>query len=141
MPQAANLALADAAATPVTHNLNPIQKDAQGVIWYEAATAGVEQIEQYRLGIRCQRNLNSKGTGRIKVSAVLQKPKAAVVGISDAGVQAPKQRAYIDDVRVEFTLDERSGFQIKKDLRTVLVSLLNNSAFAGAVDSNLLIYA
>lgn len=143
MASAANIVINDGAATPVAHTLTPIGKDEKGVLWFEQTTpAPVNPLGAKRIGYRQTRVLDAQKqlTGRSKLILTLSSPTLETMGNNSAGITPPPTVAYVEEVRIEMTLPERSTMQERKDARVLAMNLLANAQVVSANDSLQVIY-
>jgi len=137
MGAAVNIVINDGAGTPVAHTFTPIGKDEKGVMWFEQTTpTPTNPLGAKRIGYRQTRIMDPRGqlTGRSKVIVTLCVPTLETLGTNDNGITPPPTLAYVEDLRVEFTLAERSAKQERKDTRVLGLNLLSNAQVVSAVD-------
>lgn len=142
MPQAVNILLADAQATPVTHTFVPVGRDANGVFWYDDQSA-TNVIGYWRISVDVKRPGNAAAgessnnrTFRVKVG--LHEPALETVSNNTASGIAPAPTvAYTCRCITEFILPERSTSQNRKDLRKMIGTLLNGNVVLQSVIEDL----
>jgi hypothetical protein len=144
MSQAAPIVINDGASTPVAHTFTPLGKDDKGVFYWEQTNpVPGSVIAAKKIGYRQVRELNAQkqATGKSKVTITIQLPTAETLANNSAGIVPPPTLAYVEDVRVEFTLPERGLKQERKDTRALIMNLLANALFVSAIDDLQPIYA
>lgn len=137
MSQVVNIVINDGAGSPVAHTFSPIGKDDKGVLWLEQTTpAPANPLGAKRIGYKQNRVMDPKGqlTGKSKAVLTLQYPILETLGTNDNGLLPPPTVSYVDDVRIEFTLPERSLKQERKDTRVLAANLLANAQVVAAID-------
>lgn len=141
MPQAANIVVADAQATPVNHTFVPLGKDANGVFWFEdQSQASPAGFWRFSLDIKRPPTAlpGQMTTGRnIRVKMALFEPILETVSNSTvSGIPPAPMVAYTHRANAEFTLPERGTLQNRKDIRKMF-PLFMQSTIIGAVIENL----
>lgn len=128
MPAAANIVLADAQATPVTHTFVPLGPDAQGLFWFEDQSLA-SPIGYWRISMELKRPPNpkpgedsSKRVLRAKIG--LHEPILENVSNSTvSGIAPAPTLSYTPRCFSEYVLPERSSLQNRKDLRKMSMNL------------------
>lgn len=141
MPAAANIVLADAQGTPVTHTFVPLGPDALGVFWFEDQSAA-SPIGYWRISMELKRPPNpkpgedsSKRVLRAKIG--LHEPILENVSNSTvSGIAPAPTLSYTPRCFSEYVLPERSSLQNRKDLRKMSQNL-QADALAVALVENL----
>jgi len=137
MPAIANVVINDGAATPVAHTLSPSTKDDKGVVLFEQIlpvpvnSLGAKRLTYSQRKIRDNRQ---QLTGQTRVIFTLDNPTLETLGTNAAGLPPPPTRAYVEDVRIEFTLADRSTKQERKDIRVLTANLLAHAMAVAAID-------
>lgn len=138
MPQISAIVINDGAGTPVAITFSPIGKDAKGVFWYEQTNpAPVNTLGAYRLGYKQTRVLDVKKqlTGRSKVTYTIAVPTLETMGNNSAGIVPPPTVAYVEDVRIEFDLAERSTALERTHTRALIRNLLSHAGPIANIDT------
>lgn len=137
MPAVGNIVINDGATTPVSHTFTPLGKDEKGVLWFEQTTpAPASPLGAKRIGYKQERVMDQRkqATGESRVIWTVSVPTLEVIGVASNGINPPPTLAYVEKVRVEFTLPERSLAQERKDARALTYNLLANTMAISAVD-------
>lgn len=143
MPAAANIVLADALATPVSHTFVPIGRDARdpNIFWYEDQSAA-NAIGNWRLNISLKRpspafNAGDSSRGRNYTVVVgLYEPVLETVSNNTAsGIIPAPTIAYSLKSRHEFVIPERSTLQDRKNIRKMAGNLVNDAQVIAVVES------
>lgn len=122
MPQAANIVLADAQATPVNHTFVPIGPDKQGVFWFEDQSA-TNAIGNWRISYEIKRpgaasDGQSSKDRSYRVRIGLHEPILEnVTNSTVSGVAPAPTVAYTPRTFREYIMPERAVLQNRKDLR------------------------
>lgn len=145
MPQAANIVIADAQATPVNHTFVPLGPDANGVFWWEdqsaASAAGYWRISASLQRPRPVQAGESTEKRMYKATVVLSEPILEVVSNSTiSGIAPAPIVSYIPKCKVEFLLPERSSLQARKDLRKMAALALADSQIVAMTETLMSIY-
>ncbi|DAD52738.1 TPA_asm: coat protein [ssRNA phage SRR7976323_3] len=138
MPQASAIVINDGAATPVAHTFSPIGKDDKGVLWFEQTTpAPATPMAAKRISYTQSRVLapDKQLTGSSRIVYVLWVPTLETLGNNSAGILPPPTLAYVEKVRVEYNLAERSTWQERKDTRVLSLNLLGHAMAVFNVDA------
>jgi len=135
MAARAVISLLDGQATPVTHTFSPNSGDGNvpgtSVISYEDRVGGVS-VGFNRVSISTRQP--SKQNRNYKVAVLIQVPVLEVVSNSTvSGIAPAPQAAYVDTVRMEFILPERSSVQSRKDLLAYTKNLLANAVMTSSI--------
>lgn len=147
MPQAANIVLADAQATPVNHTFVPVGPDVKDttIFWFEDQSQP-SPIGYWKLSIQLKRPAtprpNENSAGRVnRVSLVMHQPALETLSNSTVtGITPAPTLSYIPRAAAEFVLPERATLQNRKDLRKMMASALADSQVVAAIESLLPIY-
>lgn len=121
------ISLADAKATPETHNFSPVNRNGD-VISYQDRSAG-KPIGYNQLSLSF-RGPVSKVQRSYKVSVKLVLPKVVTIGTGDASVDS---LAYSNLASVDLVFHESSTLQERKNLVTMLGNALVNPSVASMV--------
>lgn len=138
MPAIGSIVINDGAATPVAHTFTPLNRDANGVFWWEQTTpTPASKIAAKRISYKQTRELNPQKqvTGSSKCSYTLWVPTAETLANNSAGIVPPPTLAYREVARVEFTLAERSTPQERKDTRVLSLNLLGHAMAVANIDN------
>lgn len=129
MPQASNIVLADAQATPVNHTFIPIGRDSKGVFWYEDQSVA-NAIGYWRISVETKRPdfSGAVATGVYRTRVGLHEPVLETLGTNDAGLTPPPTVAYISRAFGEFIDSPRSILQNRKDMVKMFSNLIAETA-------------
>lgn len=126
MSAIANIAIADGAATPVTHTFVPLQTSPDAV-WMDSDSAKAFTAAQYSIRNSIKRGNSSKGVDRVKFAVTLP--------TMGTGVSLPASEVdYTDTCIIEFILPKRGIKQGRKDLRTLVKNLLGDAQVVDIID-------
>jgi hypothetical protein len=145
MPQAANIVLADAQATPVNHTFIPIGYDQKGLFWFEDQSQS-NPSGFWRVSVEVKRPAEAtpgKSTdGRTyRTKIALHEPVMAnVTNSTVSGVQPAPQVAYVMRSFTEFVVPERGTLQERKDISKMTPLLLQNALVRNVVEDLQLLY-
>lgn len=117
MPALATLTINDGAATPVAHAFAPVTTDGYTAQMKERTSVPVSNPA---LDVSVRPPVN--GNGLYRVRAVIKMPQTVTV---DGVVKVD----HTPTISVEMLANERSTEQNRKDLRVLLLNLLQNSSF------------
>lgn len=131
MPQASNIVLADAQATPVNHTFIPIGKDSAGVFWYEDQSQA-SPIGYWRISVEIKRpppasagTSSQERTYRLRFG--LHQPALEnTTNSTVSGIAPAPTLSYVPRVFREYIIPERASLQNRKDLRKMM-GLLNET--------------
>lgn len=133
MPQANTFALSDGKATPVVHTFNPAKPDLSGAqVWEEKSSSGIILGSSYlKIDVKRPRN-NAAAMQRVHVN--LSVP--VMVTSTPPGASAPVTTVdYVDYISFEGAFSQKSTTQDRKDLRMMLVDLLQEAQFIAIFDN------
>lgn len=138
MPQATNIVLADAQATPVNHTFIPVGRDANGVFWFEDQSQA-NSIGFWRISVETKRpgnpaaGVSSKDrTFRAKVG--LHEPVLETLSNSTVSGIAPAPTvAYVPRSFHEFITPERSVALDKASMVKMAPLLLQNALMIAVI--------
>lgn len=126
MSQIANIAIADGAATPVTHTLVPVSSSPEAQ-WIDSDAAKAYTAAQYRLKSITKRTSSTRGLTRVR--CVLELPTMGNgVALSASEVD------YTHTAIVEFLCPNRGLKQERKDMRTLLKNALSDAQLIDVID-------
>lgn len=140
MAAASNIVLPDGLATPVNHTFVPVEKDKNGVFWFEDQSLA-SPIGYYRIGVSLVRpsagTAGDSSQNRVnRVRLTISTPKLEnVTNSTVSGVAPAPTLSYVPRASVEFVLPERSATQDRKDLRLFVSGLMSNTHLINAVES------
>lgn len=132
MPQATNIVVADAQATPVNHTFIPLGKDAVGVFWFEdqsqASPAGYWRISvDVKRPPIAQPGQNTAGRN-FRVKLTVHEPSLEnVTNSTVSGVAPAPTIAYNVRSHHEFVMPERASLQNRKDIAKMAPLVLQNA--------------
>jgi hypothetical protein len=145
MPQAANIVLADAQATPVDHTFAPVGPDKNGVFYYVDSSA-TNAIGNWKLSFDV-RSPSSPTAGQnssnrtYKVRIGLHEPILENVSNSTiSGIAPAPTVAYVPRAFLEFVMPERAALLDRRNLRIMSAELLANSQVVDVIDNLQSIY-
>lgn len=147
MPQAANIVLADALATPVNHTFVPIGPDQSdsSIFVYEdqsqASAAGFWRLTVQTIRPPVAKPGQDTSNRNIKVRVNLYEPTLEVpVTATYSGIAPAPRVSYTNKAFVEFILPERSSLQNRKDLRKMIALALADTQVVSLVETLQTIY-
>jgi hypothetical protein len=140
MPQASNIVLADAAATPVNHTFIPMGRDKDEWFWYEDQSAA-SAIGNWRISVLLQKpaaplpGQSSEGRNyRVKVQ--LHEPILANVSNSTvSGVAPAPTLAYTVRSISEFILPERTALLDRQNIAKMFPLLVQNAQIKSVIEN------
>ncbi len=140
MPQAATIALADAAGTPVTHNFLPNGKDADGTFWFTDRSQ-TNAIGYWKISVEFKEPPPAKAgensanrTFRVRVG--LHEPVLETLSNSTiSGITAAPTVGYIPRSFCEFVMPERAALLDRQHLRKMTANLLANAQIVTVVET------
>lgn len=139
MPQAANIVLADAQATPVNHTFKPVGRDRNGVFWYEDQSQA-NSIGFWRISVETRNPANAgAGTSATRTRRVivgLHEPVLEVLSNNSSGFTPAPTVAYVPRVFNEYVLPERNTLQNNKDLRKMNALLQSDAQIIAVVEGH-----
>lgn len=126
MAQIANIVLADALATPVSHTFEPARTSADYAMWED-------RISPYYIGYNKVTMIMKRPTGKgvqanrnIRVHIKLDTPKLEVTSNSTiSGIAPAPTVSYRPVADFQWVIPERASLQDRKDLRKMSYNLLN----------------
>lgn len=136
----ANIVLADAQATPVSHTFVPIGVDSNGVLWFEDQSAA-SPIGFWKISYQITRPKpaapgESSKDRVIRVKVGLHEPILEnVTNSTVSGVAPAPTISYVNRSNREFIFAERSSQQNRKDLRKMDWNLSNEAQFVNMVEN------
>lgn len=120
------LAIADGAATPVTHSFQP-ETDSPAT-WVDSDAAKAYKHLQYTLILTRKKAQSSSGVNRVKVSLMLP--------VGGDGVTVPvNEVARFCAATVELTMPAKGTLQERKDLRVLLRNALADAQVVDVIDN------
>jgi hypothetical protein len=139
MPQAATIALADAAGTPVTHNFIPNGKDGNGTYWY-VDRALSNAIGYWQISVEFKEppppkagENSSQRTFRVRVG--LHEPVLETLSNSTvSGITPSPTISYVPRSFVEYVMPERTAKLDRQHLRKMTMNLQGNSQIVTVVE-------
>lgn len=131
----ASIVVPDAAATPVNHTFNPAKVDADTASYVEQS--GSSSSAYWPLSMTQRAPLPGQ-KDRIYRSTV----KLAIPVVSTETINGVSRPTTLFTLRcsAEFVIPENASLQNRKDLRKLLVGILNSSAFVDNVENQLNTY-
>jgi len=129
MSTAANIAIQDGQATPVTHTFYPIQ--TTDPVIYRESLADTPTIGNGTVNV----SLKDNGSGLNKAVITMRLPALeTATGANPAGYTAAPAEAYTHQVKVEWILPARGTSDQRKDLRLLLTDLLSDAQIVDLID-------
>jgi len=146
MPQAVTIPLADAQATPVTHNFVPSGKDANGVFWYVDRTLA-NAIGYWQVSVDFKDppppkagESSANRTYRIRIG--LHEPVLEnVTNSTVSGIAPAPTVAYIPRVFTEYILPERSVLLDRQNIRKMSSNLQSIATIVTVIENLERLYA
>lgn len=139
MPQAANIVLADAQATPVNHTFIPVGRDRNGVFWFEDQSFG-NSVGYWRISVETRRPANAaagtSATRSYRTVIGLHEPVLETLSNNSAGFTPAPTVAYVPRTFCEFVDPERSTLQNRKDMAKMVPLLLQNNLIAAVLQNH-----
>lgn len=129
MAAIANIALQDAAATPVTHTFNP--SSVKGDVASYANQAPLLPIGYELINATLTDPAGKSTVYRANVRLRMPVLKTT----TDMGGNSVTSVDYFLDANVEFLLPQRSTLQNRKDIRKMFVGLLGDAQVTGMIES------
>lgn len=141
MPQAVDIAIADAAATPVTHTFVPMGRDpSSDWFWFEDQSAA-SAVGNWRISVKIDKppaaspGQSSDGRNN-RVRIQLHEPVLAnITNSTVTGVLPAPQLAYTVRATMEYILPERSSLLDRKNINKMFPLLLQNAQMASIVEN------
>lgn len=140
MPQAANIAIADAAATPVTHTFVPMGRDKDDWFWFEDQSMP-SAIGYWKISVLLQKPAaplpGQSSDGRnYRVKVQLHEPTLAnITNSTVTGVLPAPQLAYTVRAVSEFILPERSALLDRQNIAKMFPLLIQNSQIKAVIEN------
>lgn len=131
MPQASQFLLSDGKATPVVHTFNPAKPDKSSAqVWEEKSSTGVILGSSY-LKVDVTRPREAAAMQRVRVN--LSVP--TLVTSTPPGASAPVTVVdYTNYASFELAYSQKSTTQDRKDMRSMLIDLLQEAQFVAIHD-------
>lgn len=147
MPQAANIVIADALATPVNHTFVPVGPDPKvaNSFWWEDQSQ-LTAAGYWRIRMTLTRppmaSAGQSTDGRVyRVKIELHEPVLEVpVTATYNGIAPAPQVSYVQKFFCEFVLPERSSPQNRKDLRKMAALLIADANVVALTETFQAIY-
>lgn len=131
MAQIANIAIADGAATPVTHTFIPLASRPDAL--YREAISSLPLVGQ---GVVTLVNRSPANASLQRVRVKLELPALETASGNNAeGYTAAPKVAYVNSVVVDLILPNRGTVQQRKDLRVMLSNLLKDAQVVDLIDN------
>lgn len=132
MPQASTFLLSDGKATPVVHTFNPAKPDKSSAqVWEEKSSTGVILGSSY-LKVDVTRPREAAAMQRVRVN--LSVP--TLVTSTPPGATAPITSVdYTNYASFELAYSQKSTTQDRKDVRSMLIDLLQEAQFIAIHDN------
>lgn len=134
MPTFQRIALANGQATPVVHNFDPANNDADGlkrVLSYEDRVSG-SPISYGRLTV----NVNGATPVRTVRIQFRLPTLEAVIGAAPTGYQPAPKEAFYESVVLEFKTHQRGTVDGRKDLLAYAKEVLSNADIVSVLIDN-----
>lgn len=139
MPQASNIVLADAQATPVNHTFLPLGLDQNGIFWFEDQSQS-NAVGYWKISVEIKRppppTSGTSSEGRVfKMKIGLHEPVLAnITNSTVSGVAPSPQVAYVMRAFAEYNVPERGSLQERKDLRKMFAALQTDAQIISVVE-------
>lgn len=140
MAAASNIVLPDGLATPVNHTFVPVEKDKNGVFWFEDQSPA-SPIGYYRIGVSLVRpsagTAGDSSQNRVnRVRLTISTPKLEnVTNSTVSGVAPAPTLSYVCRTITEHIIAERGSLQNRKDLRKMNYLLQNEAQLVNMVEN------
>lgn len=140
MPNASDIVLADAQATPVDHTFIPLGRDPKGVFWYEDQSL-TNTIGFWRISVETKRPQAAQAGTQSKdrtyrTTIGLHEPVLETLSNSTVSGIAPAPTvAYMPRVFTEYVVPERSALLDRKNLRKMNASLQSEADIIAVVEN------
>lgn len=142
MPAAANIALLDAQATPVSHTFVPLGPDATNPMkfWFEDQSAA-SPIGFWRLSVMLKRpapaKANDNSGNRIyRAEIELTEPVLETVSNSTvSGIVPAPTISYVPRAYVQILIPERSALLDRKNIRKMIAGAINDTSITSVIES------
>jgi hypothetical protein len=131
MAQIASISINDGQSTPVAHVFNPIMSVPP--TYRRNGVSGQAAVANERLLIQTVLSKTVNGVNRLQMELVVPVVEVPAGG-SSSGYVAPPAIAHEMRVKVEFFYHQRSVKEGRKDVRTLLINLLQNAQVVAAND-------
>ena len=142
MPSAANIVLADAQGTPVSHTFVPVGPDAKNaaIFWFEDQSQA-SPIGYWRISIELKRppapRPGENSQNRV-LRCIVGLHEPALENVSNStvsGVAPAPTLSYTPRAFTEYILPERSSLQNRKDLRKMSANLQADALVVAVVET------
>jgi len=135
MAQIANIVLNDGKATPVAHTFTPQKIEGETAFWENSAPGVPLGFEGLQVTVKRPKTLS--GNGQVyRVTAKVMLPTLEVTSpATGTGIQPGPTLAYTTWGEVTLVLPARGTAVDRKDLRTLMIGLLQNAIFVDAADN------
>lgn len=137
---AANIVLADALATPVSHTFVPLGPDRDGVFWFEDQSQA-SPIGYWRISYQLKRpSVGAAGQNSnqrtYRAAIGLHEPVLEnVTNNTVSGIAPAPTVSYIPRSFVEYVMPERCALQDRKNLRKMCYNLQNETQLISLVEN------
>lgn len=135
MANIANIVVNDGKATPVAHTFYPSVSGKESS--FRESISGLALIGQGRLSLSMKDSPSNNGMSRRKIKLELPVLETASANGSYSGYIAGPGVAYVPTVIVDFICPNRATQAELKDLRVLLVNILQNAILTDVVDAGL----
>lgn len=140
---ASQISLADAQATPVTHNFVPAGRDRDGRYWFidqsQSNALGFWRISVFEKFPKAPAPGESVANRNYRVEVALHEPVLETAGTSSTGYTAQPRVAYITRGLTEFILPEASALLDRKNIWKMNQLLMQNAQVQAVVENLTLI--
>lgn len=121
MSAIANIVVPDAASTPVNHTFTPVSVQGNTARWKEAAAS--LPVGYWSLTQELRAPVNGNGVYRYTLDLGIPTTKT----YTDPGGNSVTVVDYVNRAQVTFLLADRGVLQSRKDIRKLLVGILNDA--------------
>lgn len=132
MAQIANITINDGKATPLAHLFTPTNINGPVATLHERIASGLA-IGYPHISIAVKAAEGFEGVNRVTVS--LRVPQMEILSGNANGYTPAPKVAYFDAGKAEFLLPGRSTVANRKDLRVMMINLLQNAIVIDSVDN------
>lgn len=135
MGQITTIVVPDAQATPVNHTFNPVKTNGDTAYLVEQSSAASVGYWPLALTQRAPLAGQKERVYRTKLSLAIPVTTTETIN----GVSRPRLE-YTSRVNLEFIIPEGATLQNRKDLRKLLVGIVNDASFVSMVESQQNLY-
>lgn len=134
MSSQASIAIADGAATPVTHTFAGATASNDIAVWEDRVSGQYIGYNRLRFELQRPKGPSNQANRNLRLMIRLETPVLETLGTSDSGFTPPPTVAFRPQAELTFTLPERSTLQQRRDLHTLMKNLFSSAALVNAVE-------